>query len=326
VSGAGEACVAQPVEFAVNVTSPPADGKVTVYVNGKETVSNRLSDGAFRFTFAGGPTPGSYEVKAVSGGVSSAATVRVKPCTPTCSITASPLPVKAGHPLTVDLTGSRVAAGVRGGINSARIEVLDPKGALVDSFELRAPDLRRSDLAIRQGRTLRAVVTDEFGQTSTNTCELQADVRAGGFPLFVGAYGGKERLFQAQPFYPGGRCAALVGAQIGIQPKIAENTELEAAFGVKVNLRDSENTSVFGDVAINQIFGKVFLGGGVSAWDLTESDTRSIALLVQTGVDLTRDGKLQLVAQARAPFNEMKHIDNNYMVWGGFRLRPFSAK
>ena len=95
---------------------------------------------------------------------------------------------------------------------------------------------------------------------------------------------------------------------------------------MKVNLRDSENTSVFGDVAINQIFGKVFLGGGVSAWDLTESDTRSIALLVQTGVDLTRDGKLQLVAQARAPFNEMRHIDNNYMVWGGFRLRPFSAK
>ncbi len=75
---------------------------------------------------------------------------------------------------------------------------------------------------------------------------------------------------------------------------------------MKVNLRDSENTSVFGDVAINQIFGKVFLGGGVSAWDLTESDTRSIALLVQTGFDITSNGKLQLVAQARAPFNEMQ--------------------
>ncbi len=250
----------------------------------------------------------------------------MKPCPPICSITASPLPVKAGQPFTVDLSGSRVAAGVRGGIKSARVEVVDPKGAVVDSFELGAPGLRRSDVTIRKDRTLRAVVTDEAGQVSTNTCELQADVRGGGLPIFVGAYAGKERFFQDEPPYPGGRCAAIIGAEVGIQPKIAENTELEAAFGVKVNLRDSENTSVFGDIAVNQIFGKVFLGGGVSAWDLTESDTRSIALLLQTGFDLTSDGKLQLVAQARAPFNKMRDLDSNYMVWGGFRFRPFSAK
>ena len=251
VSGAGETCVAQPVEFAVNVNNPPADGKVTIYVNGREVVSERLTAGALRFTFAGSPTPGAYEVKAVSGDVSSTATVQVKPCPPICSISASPLPVKAGHSLTVDLTGSRVAAGVRGGIKSARVEIVDPRGAVVDTVVLNAPDLRRGDFVIRKGRTLRAVVTDEAGQTSSNSCELQADVRGSGFPFFVGAYGGKERLVQEQPFYPGGRCAALIGAELGIQPKIAANTELEAAFGVKVNLRDSENTSVFGDVAIN---------------------------------------------------------------------------
>ena len=135
VSGAGEACVAQPVEWAVTVNNPPPDGKVILYVNGREVVSDRLTDGAFRFTFAGGPTPGSYEVKAVAGGVSSTATVRVKPCPPTCSITASPLPVRAGQPFTVDLSGSRVAAGVHGGIKSARVEVVDSKGSVVDTFE-----------------------------------------------------------------------------------------------------------------------------------------------------------------------------------------------
>ena len=82
---------------------------------------------------------------------------------------------------------------------------------------------------------------------------------------------------------------------------IAKNTELEAAFGVKFNLRDSENTSIFGDVAVNRILGKAFLGGGLSAWDLTESDTRSIALLLQGGVDLTSNGKVQLAAQSARP-------------------------
>ena len=64
-------------------------------------------------------------------------------------------------------------------------------------------------------------MTDEAGQISTNSCEVQADVRGSGFPIFVGAYGGKERLFQEEPFYPNGRCAALIGAEVGIQPKIA---------------------------------------------------------------------------------------------------------
>ena len=67
VNGAGEACVGQPVEYAVRVQNPSAGSKVTLSVNGKEIASDRLTDGAFKFTFAGGATPGRYEVKAVSG-------------------------------------------------------------------------------------------------------------------------------------------------------------------------------------------------------------------------------------------------------------------
>ncbi len=92
VSGASETCVTQPVEYAVTVKNPPADNKVTLFVNGKELVSDKLTNGAFKFTFTGAPTPGTYEVKAVSGGVSGTTTVQVKPCLPTCGITASPAP------------------------------------------------------------------------------------------------------------------------------------------------------------------------------------------------------------------------------------------
>jgi hypothetical protein len=84
---------------------------VKLYVNGKEAVSDKLTNGAFKFTFTGARTPGTYEVKAESGGVSGTTSVQVKPCVPSCGITANPLPAKAGKPFTVDVSGSRVAAG-----------------------------------------------------------------------------------------------------------------------------------------------------------------------------------------------------------------------
>jgi len=329
VSGASEACVTQPVEYTITVKNPPADNGVKLYVNGKEAVSDRLTDGTFRFTFTGAPTPGSYEIKAVSGGVSGTTTVQVKPCVPTCGITAHPLPAQAGKPLTVDLSGSRVAPGVKGGVKSAKIEVLDAKGAVVDTVEMPAGSLTSSTFVIKKGgiHTLRAVVTDDVGQTSTNECTAQVDVK-GGFPWFVGAYGGKERLVHdSGPDSPGGRCAALLGLEVGILPKIGEHTELEAGFGVKINLRDSENTSIFGDLAINRVVGAGFFGGGISAWDLTrDNGSRAVALLLQGGFDLSKDGKWQLVGQVRAPFNKFDDLDNNYQLWAGFRFRPNSWK
>ena len=195
VSGASETCVTQPVEYSVTVRNPPADNNVKLYVNGKELVSDKLTNGAFKFTFTGAPTPGAYEVKAVSGGVTGTTSVQVKPCLPTCGITATPLPAKAGKPFTVDLSGSRVAAGVKGGVKSAKVEVLDPKGTVVDTFEMGTAGMTRSDFVIKRGgiHTLRAVVTDEAGQVSTNACTAQVDVK-GGVPFYVGAYFGKERF------------------------------------------------------------------------------------------------------------------------------------
>ena len=152
VSGASETCVTQPVEYAITVKNPPADNNVKLYVNGKELVSDKLTNGAFKFTFTGAPTPGTYEVKAVSGGVTGTTSVQVKPCLPTCGITASPLPAKAGKPFTVDVSGSRVAAGVKGGVKTAKVEVVDPKGVGRRHLRHRGAELRQQRRGHQEGR------------------------------------------------------------------------------------------------------------------------------------------------------------------------------
>jgi hypothetical protein len=334
VSGARETCVTQPAEYSVTVQNAPADNKVTVFVNGRELVSDRLTNGSFRFTFTGARTPGSYEVKAVSGGQSATTTVQVKPCVPTCGITASPLPARAGKPFTVDLSGSRVAAGVKGGLTSAKVEVLDSKGNVVDSFEM-GGNLTRNDVVIKKGgiHTLRAVVTDEASQASANTCTAQVDVK-GGIPLFVGGYFGKERLTHDEaadhddldPFAAFSRCAPLAGLSIGFQPSIGDNAQFEAALGVKFPFDDDAHTTVFAEAALNRLLGKGFFGAGVSFWDIGK-DSSGVGLLVQGGFDLDQNGKWQLVGQTRVPFfNQFDNIENNYQFWGGVRFRPSSFK
>jgi len=331
VSGASETCVTQPVEYAITVKNPPADNKITLLVNGKELVSDKLTNGAFRFTFTGAPTPGTYEVKAVSGGVTGTTSVQVKPCLPTCGITASPLPAKAGKPFTVDVSGSRVAAGVKGGVKTAKVEVVDPKGVVVDTFEMGSGAMTRSDFVIKKGgiHTLRAVVTDEAGQVSTNACTAQVDVK-GGLPIYLGAYFGKERLVHDEAAdhdddFTGAVCAEHLGLGIGFQPMLGDHAQFDAQLGVKFNFEDYAHTSLFADAAVNYVGGRGFFGGGLSWWDMGK-DSGGIGPLVQGGFDLDKDGKWQLVGQARAPFSEFDDLSNNYQFWGGIRFRPNSWK
>ena len=68
-----------------------------------------------------------------------------------------------------------------------------------------------------------------------------------------------------------------------------------------------------------------FFGGGLCWWDIGK-DSGGIGPLVQGGFDLDKDGKWQLVGQARAPFSEFDDLDNNYQFWGGIRFRPNSWK
>ena len=176
---------------------------------------------------------------------------------------------------------------------------------------------------LKKGSKNSATVTDDARQVSTNACQTSLDTK-NPFPSSPTFYGGKERLSHDEgPGAPGSRCAALAcRPQVGIQPKIGDKAELEAAVGL--NVEDTENTSIFADLAVNGLLGKAF-SGGVSAWDLTRSNgSRGVTLLLPTGLDLTSNGKWPL-AQGRAPFEqEIDKMDNNYMVWGGVRFRVSS--
>jgi hypothetical protein len=332
LSGAGEACVTQPVEYTVTVKNPPADNGIALSFQGKEVATGRLTDGTYRYTFPGAPTPGSYEVKATSGGVTGTTTLQVKPCLPTCGITVSPQPAKAGKPITVDLTGSRVASGVKGGIKTAKVEIVDAKGTVVQTVDMSGGALSRNDVVIKKSgvHTVRAVVTDEASQTSTNACEAQVDVK-GGPPVFLGGYFGKERLTHNDasdhpdrvPFTEFSRCSPEFGLQVGVQPKIGENGQFEAAVGLKIPTDSDAHTTAFLDGAVNRVLSRGFFGGGVSWFDIGK-DSGGVALLLQGGFDLDKDGKWQLVGQTRVPFfNRADDIDNNYQFWGGLRFRPF---
>jgi hypothetical protein len=323
--GADSACVTQPVDLSIDVDNPPDDNKVAISVNGKELVSDTLTNGSYRFTFTGAPQPGRYEITAVSGSETATQVVEVKSCEPTCGLTAGPQPVRAGKAFTVDVSGSQVATGVRGGVKSARIEVVDPDGNVVGTYDLAAPNFSRSDVTIKKGgvHTLRATVTDEAGQTSTNTCQAQVDVKAGP-PVYVGAYLGKERLVHDDHdgVNIGALCSAIAGIGVGFQPMIGESLQFDGQVGLKIGFEDNSHTTAFADAALNYAPGRGFFGAGLSWWDVGK-DTSDLGLLVQGGFDLDSDGKWQLVGQARAPFSQFDDIDNNYQVWGGIRFRPF---
>lgn len=143
--------------------------------------------------------------------------------------------------------------------------------------------------------------------------------------FFVAGFFGKERMereeFAAAGEHEGGRCAPLFGVKVGILPPITEYLEGEVSVGGKLNVRDGENSSVFADLALNALLPRCFVGAGVSFWDLTDDDTRCVALLAQAGVDITEDRRWQFVAEGRLPTDELNDAGSNYMFWGGIRFR-----
>lgn len=135
-------------------------------------------------------------------------------------------------------------------------------------------------------------------------------------PWFIAAFAGKQRTTEQEGF-AAGRCAGIAGAKIGIAPRFGEHGEAELAGGAKINFRDGDNSSIFADVAIHGVWDSGFIGGGVSFWDLTEDDTRSVDALLQVGFGSHR---VQFTVEGRIPFDKFDDVDNNYMVWGGVRF------
>mgnify|MGYP001309506726 CR=1 FL=1 len=60
--------------------------------------------------------------------------------------------------------------------------------------------------------------------------------------------------------------------------------------------------------------------GGAPADPKKAAEMRKAAFLRQNPeADLDKDGKWQLVGQARAPFSQFDNLENNYQFWAGLR-------
>lgn len=147
--------------------------------------------------------------------------------------------------------------------------------------------------------------------------------------FFVAGFVGKERMdreeFAAEGAHHsnvGGRCAPLVGAEIGFIPQINDYLEAELALGVKLNCRDTDNSDIYADALLAAILPRSFVGAGLSVWDMLSSETHTVAMLAEIGVDITQNRQWQLVGEGRLPIDELDDIGNNYQFWGGLRFRP----
>ncbi|PWT90300.1 MAG: hypothetical protein C5B54_07425 [Acidobacteria bacterium] len=316
-----DVCVTQTPTLQISVENATPGSHVQINVDGQNAMTVDATNGSMEKQLPPYQQPGTHNIEVTLDGAKAPATttLNVKPCPPTCALTVTPTTgIYVRAPFAVDATGSAVASGVTVGLKSVTVEILKD-GKKVDGFDLTAPNLKREDVAInRAGQyTIRAVATDAAGQSSSNACEAQVEVKA---PFFMAAgFVGKERMIRDE--FPNGRCAALIGGKFGITPQLSDNVDLELSAGGKINLRDSDNSAFFVDAAIQRVFNKGFIGGGVSAWDLNLSDTRTIALLAQFGIDLSKDHRVQFVVEGRAPFDKFDDLDNNYQFWGGIRFR-----
>jgi len=156
--------------------------------------------------------------------------------------------------------------------------------------------------------------------------------------FFIAGFVGKERRVEIENFsFLGGNvlipdCKTLIGIKAGVLPSLGEKAEAELAVGGKFVVGDDAkdddddpnndgdgDKTIFVDAAVHALFGHGFVGGGVSFWDLSDSDRRTVSLLVQLGFG---SPKVQFSVEGRAPFEDFDDISNNYMVWAGLRIRP----
>ena len=163
-----------------------------------------------------------------------------------------------------------------------------------------------------------------------------------GNPFFVDALFGKDRRVRAigdRTTNDGSaiianagagqfaQCSPIVGAKLGIAKRFDNDWELAGAAGVAFSLVSADHKvtehEVLVDVEVNKYLNSgVFLGTGLSLWDITHSDTFAPALMLHFGVPLGNHPThpLYFLVESRMFLDSADDIPNNYQFWGGLRL------
>jgi len=307
----------------------------------RETLTTTPAGGGFRWTGKLNDA-GAYTFTAVietRAGRTREATERIsiEPCPPTCNIVVTPPPIdptpKAGKAsVGIDTCSS---AARTGSLTSRSVRVhhtpLDAPEQLIDTLALDT-ECKSTFLLPEYGSyRFETTVTDDRGMTATCQADYTLVKPERKMEPFFTAFAGKERrLRELDPVTGdpveegtagsviGGRCAPLFGGTIGLAMPFAEGgAQFFGQGGVAINLRDSENTSVFADVGIDKILEGGYIGGGIGVWDLFHGDTIDGSIFAHGGFDI--NDRLQWNFEGRLFMSELGEIENNYALMTGIR-------
>ncbi len=149
-------------------------------------------------------------------------------------------------------------------------------------------------------------------------------------PFFVDATFGKDRRVRpTDADVDVAQCSPIAGAKVGASKRFAGQWEVGGAAGVAISLvTDDDKVKehvFFIDAELNRYVagGNVFVGGGVSLWDLSHSDTLTPAVMVHLGLPIAPHARVPVffLVEGRVFLDSLDDIDNNYMFWGGVRIR-----
>ena len=268
---------------------------------------------------------------------------------PTCQISVTGLKAKGGYELTID--ASRSGFGTSEAAATTAVEVYDATGKMVGQrITLDANGMGKVTVP-RKGApyTVKAVTTaSKPGVVGTHDYEGQAACEAAFAPavearvpyFFADAAYGKERrerpysekfdnpeALGLSPSAMFGQCTPLLGVKVGYAKPFQNNWELAGSVGAAFPLTTKDDkvkkTQMLIDVEANKYLASgMFVGTGLSLWDITRSETFTPGWLVHFGVPLNRGARVPVyfLAEGRLFFDNIDNADNNYQFWGGIRI------
>jgi hypothetical protein len=143
-----------------------------------------------------------------------------------------------------------------------------------------------------------------------------------------GLFGKDRRMRPVDGEIEAAQCSPLIGLKLGVAKRFDNDWELATALGIAISMVSDDDkvqeNEVFVDVVANKYVGRnVFVGGGLSLWDITHSDTVTPAALVHIGLPLAPGLKFPVyfLVEGRVFFDGIDDIANNYQFWGGVRIR-----
>jgi hypothetical protein len=285
--------------------------------------------------------------------------IRIEPCPPpakvnqTCSIRLSHTEGKKGYDFLIDAGGT--GSGSPNVPASVVVQLYGPAGTAIGEPITLTGDMkttvtvpfRHAEGNYRVTSTVSSpdTVADCKRYGGKDTCEATdtVGVRPSTVSFFFDGLFGKERRQRPASEYSNipagvsadtlfGQCSPLLGVKGGVAKRFSNDWEVAGDVGVAINLASGQlgngvdkinPHALFVDVEANKYFSNdVFLGTGISFWDLTRSETFTPAWLVHFGVPLAKNAKypVYFIGEGRLFFDNIDSVDNNYSVWGGIRV------